>query len=167
MVKFWFNEDKLVVDGDGKLIDCEDCPCDEPSPCENCGTTPAVMVLRISGVTGNTAFNGDWELTQGSIPPPFPSAPNNFCRWLRHIDAEVGCDAVLAVDASQDVVDPDGERDFVVLIGDPDSSTPTRFDCEDTLADCNEPVIGFAFASGVTFCSGNFSAATVSLNPSA
>ena len=35
MAKFWFNDGKLVVDGDGKWIDCGTCPCGTDEICSD------------------------------------------------------------------------------------------------------------------------------------
>ena len=59
----WTREGKLLVDDLGRVIVCEECPCDSypfvasSSECNQCdpGTTPAWRYFRIGGVTGPDA----------------------------------------------------------------------------------------------------------------
>jgi hypothetical protein len=61
--KVWFNDGAIVVDGDGKVILCEDCPCG--IACNACSPPlPGTLYVTLAGLAGDFAqWNGKHKLT--------------------------------------------------------------------------------------------------------
>lgn len=58
--KAWLKNGKVIM-RDGKVVMCEDCPCEENEPCRACancksGTTPSWIRLAISGIADGSGF---------------------------------------------------------------------------------------------------------------
>lgn len=88
---FWTTGGKLIVDGSGKLILCDSCPCPgggHTSPCNGTDPVPGTLVfsMTFNGITHNvnltwvagsaSCFGGEgWEYTGGDVAycSDFPS----------------------------------------------------------------------------------------------
>jgi hypothetical protein len=145
-VSLWFKDGKLLFDGDGKLIFCEECPCGGP-----CSEYPDVFVLsgyiRKNEVYLNNDCSGapvvaDWirqkanaDLTRDESDPcrwcatvPMEESSNEGASWTDAADSTFcvrkdGANAIL----SRDSVDIDTQA------GDPDQAYSDDSGCYDEI----------------------------------
>lgn len=81
----WFKDGKLLFDADGKLIFCEDCPCDDCCPClVSCvdNRAPEFMRVTISGVEVGSCGDDCNDFNQDHLLPYYPQDDQpNHCIW--------------------------------------------------------------------------------------
>jgi hypothetical protein len=104
VAKFWTQDGKFVVTGQGQAVLCDDCPCDAADPCPCCheDTTPAVLRVTFADVADDECEdcapfwnNTEFELVrvpETESPCLWQSAPFEQCGLECRLIAALGCD---------------------------------------------------------------------------
>lgn len=77
MSKLWVKDGKLVVDGSGKPIICDDCPCEGASACTDCtefvawftASAPSSITVTVSGYSGASPCVASADLNGTHVLP--------------------------------------------------------------------------------------------------